>query len=67
MLCDSFQELTVIEKRDLIGSLAHAVMNDDECFELGCKLLNHAQKKGILDNVVILPERTDSSSINDLA
>lgn len=56
MICDSFNKLTVIEKRDFIGSLAHAAMNDEECFKCATRLLNYAQRKGILDGVIHNPE-----------
>lgn len=54
-LCEKFEQLNVFEKRDFIGSLNHACMNDDICFELATRLLNYAQNKGVLNGVIINP------------
>jgi hypothetical protein len=54
-LCKQFENLTVIEKRDFIGSLSHCAMNDEICFEMAARVINYAQKKGVLDGVLINP------------
>jgi hypothetical protein len=59
MICPSFERLNVIEKRDFIGSLCHAVMNDESCYKSASRILNYAQAKGVLDGVVINPPPTE--------
>jgi hypothetical protein len=66
MNCQSFQQLSVKEKIEFIGSINHALMNDEELFTDGCQLLNKAQKKGVLNNVTILPEREETNALNHL-
>lgn len=55
MLCESFFNLIPMEQRDYIGSLVHAVMNDENLFLDGQKLIKKAQKKGLFENVKINP------------
>jgi hypothetical protein len=58
MLCNSFQNLSVKEKVEFIGLLSHAVMNDEHSFIIGSELINKATRKGIFENIVINPPRT---------
>jgi uncharacterized protein YdeI (BOF family) len=55
MTCNEYQELTAIEKRDYIGSLIHAAINDSDLFKEGQKIINVAIAKGIFEGVVINP------------
>jgi hypothetical protein len=56
MLCESFEKLTPKERSTYIGELAHAVMNDEDCWLLGNAIIEGAKAKGIFDTVKILPQ-----------
>jgi hypothetical protein len=56
MLCEKYAALSIHEAREYIGALLHACQSDQQCFELGAKIITLAQRKGVLDNVKILPE-----------
>ena len=56
MLCQKFADLNSLEKVMFIGELTHACMNDDHFKEMGDLIINYAKKKGIFENVTILPE-----------
>jgi hypothetical protein len=62
MLCKSYFELTPVERILFIGELTHACMCDDDLYELGKKLIELGMKKGIFNNVNILPE---DNKLND--
>ena len=53
--CESFRKLSMKEKIEFVGKLNHVIQNDEQCFRAASKMLNHAQDRGILDDVVINP------------
>lgn len=61
MICKKFAELTPKEKVLFIGELTHACMNDDDLYALGIEIINEANRKGILENVKIMPDNNDDS------
>ena len=56
MICKSYDELTVIEKVQKIGQIAHIMQADEKYFWLCDDLIKQATHDGILDNIKILPE-----------
>lgn len=55
MICKNFSELSSLEKFMFVGRLTHACMNDNEFFDLACKIINDAETKGLFENVKFMP------------
>ena len=55
MICQKYQDLPIDARLKLIGSIVHAIQNDDTFFELACKAIEKAYDRGIFDGVKILP------------
>lgn len=58
MLCESFDILSHKEKIEYFGKLLHAVQSSDKLFVLGQSIIRQAEEWGVLDDVVILPDRS---------
>lgn len=54
-LCEKFLNLSRLEQIEMVGKIVHAIQNDTTCFDVACDLLNHAERCGIFENVVINP------------
>ena len=55
MLCEKYNRLLPIERVMLIGELVHAMQSDNQFFEMSLKIIKTAKRKGLFDNVKILP------------
>lgn len=55
MICEKYQNLTPVEQIVMVGQIVHAMQNDDEMFDFVKKIIFLADRRGILDNVTILP------------
>lgn len=55
MICEKYDALTTKEKIDYIGKITHAVMNSNNLFHIGTKLIEAAEAYGMFDNVTINP------------
>lgn len=55
MLCEKYDRLTPVERVMLIGELLHAMQSDNEFFDKSVKIVRTAKRKGLFDNVKILP------------
>ena len=51
-----YQELTIIEKIELVGKLVHAIQSCDTSFEFAQQLLKEAENRNLFLNVKILPD-----------
>jgi hypothetical protein len=58
MNCKNFQDLTIIEKTELIGKVVHVIQNDEKFFGLAKLMIADAEKEGLFKDVKILPEST---------
>lgn len=56
MMCEKYEELTVVEKIRLIGAVVHCLQSDNALFIKALKLIDEGNKKGILDGVTFIPE-----------
>jgi hypothetical protein len=65
--CSSYQKLTTVEKVTLIGELIHCIQSDEYCLLTAKGMVNAARRRGVLDNVQILPERVEENSLITLA
>ena len=63
MICEKYEELTVLERIRLIGAVIHCLQSDDELFKRALELVNKGAKKGVLDGVSFLPEDYEDFSI----
>lgn len=61
MLCKSFDELTIVEKVKLIGKLNHLVQTYEGAFIEAKSMIDKAEKEGLFEDVVILPEKTEDN------
>lgn len=57
---NKYQNLTIVEKIDMVGKLVHAIQADNEMFELAEKLLTKAEEKGLFINIKILPNGNEN-------
>ncbi len=55
MLCESFSNLSPIEKIKFIGELVHACQVSESFFKNGQDIIALAKKEGTFDGVTILP------------
>lgn len=51
MNCESFIELTVVEKAELLGKLIIATQTDPDAFRAANRIVNRCKKKGVYDRV----------------
>lgn len=56
---NKYQNLTIVEKIDMVGKLVHAIQADNEMFELAETLLIKAEEKGLFINIKILPNENE--------
>lgn len=56
MLCEKYSRLTPVERVMLIGKLLHAMQSDNDFFDSSVRIIRAAKKKGLFDNVKILPQ-----------
>lgn len=59
MICAKYENLIPIERSKMIGEVVHALMSDDSLFDMALELIDLGKRKGVFDDVTILPE--DSS------
>lgn len=52
---NNYQNLTIVEKIEMVGKLVHAIQSDNEMYSLAEKLLTKATEKGLFINIKILP------------
>lgn len=55
MNCKSYQNLSVAEKIDFVGSVVHMVQNDEYAFHIAKTLINVGTVQGAFKNVKINP------------
>lgn len=55
MICEQYQKLTPKERTEYIGQLIHSCMCDAQLFKMGEKIIELAEKRGVLDGVKINP------------
>lgn len=65
MVCQKFSEKNPLDKVMFIGELTHACMNDDNLHDMGIALIEIARKKGLFDNVKIMPSSQNDVDINE--
>ena len=63
MLCEKYNRLLPIERVLLIGELLHAMQSDNEFFDKSVRIIRTAKRKGLFDNVKILPDLKNDSEI----
>ena len=56
MLCEKYNRLLPIERVLLIGELLHAMQSDNDFFDKSVRIIRTAKRKGLFDNVKILPD-----------
>ena len=56
MICNSYNQLTIIEKTQFIGKLMHLIQSEESAFLLADNLLRKADSEGTFNKVVILPD-----------
>lgn len=64
MNCPEYTSLSVVEQYQLIGKLCHLAQNHPEYFLKAQQMIKQAEKKGLLNDVVILPEQTQITNPN---
>ena len=55
MICNSYNQLTIIEKTQFVGKLLHLVQSKESAFLIADNLLREAGAEGCFDKVIILP------------
>lgn len=55
MICHSYDQLTIIEKTQLVGRLTHLIQNDEAAFLVADELIKKAECNGLFDKVIIFP------------
>lgn len=63
MLCEKYERLLPIERVMLIGKLLHAMQSDNEFFDKSVRIVRTAKKKGLFDNIKILPNLEEDTEI----
>lgn len=53
MLCSKYDEMEHTEQKLYTGSLIHCVLMDNEMFEMGKKLIEAGNKKGLFNKIKI--------------
>lgn len=66
MICTKFEELTHKEKIELIGKVVHSIQSDNQLFIIGQAIIRQAEERGVLDDVIILPNATLINDQNTL-
>lgn len=55
MNCNSWQNLSVKEKVDMVGELVHAIQNDEAAFIAAVAVISNCKWRWVFDGVVINP------------
>lgn len=59
MNCEKYQELTIVERRELIGKIVHLMQCDSQFFDSITSIIRAAEQVGKLDNVKFLNNDTN--------
>ena len=59
MICETYEQSTPKERTDYIGKLVHAVQSSDQLFSLGEEIIRQAERRGLLENVIINPSENN--------
>lgn len=54
-LCQSFEDLTPLEKSNYIGSICHLFQSDEDYYQKGLAMIRQATKRGLFEGVKINP------------
>ena len=55
MICNSYNQLTIVEKTQFVGRLIHIIQSEENAFNVADTLLKKADAEGWFDKVTILP------------
>lgn len=55
MICKKYENLTIIEKVQMVGKLLHAMQSSNELFDKAKWIIEVAELQGMFDKVTILP------------
>ena len=56
MICNSYNQLTIVEKTQFVGKLIHLIQSEESAFLAADSLLKIANDQGLLEKVTILPK-----------
>ena len=66
MLCEKYESLEPLDRSRLVGEVVHCLMNDNTLFDIAKEIVNLGYKRGLFENVKIMPEHdTNISRISD--
>lgn len=55
MLCEAYLALTPLEQSTFVGKIVHLIQSDGAFFDLGQKLIEKGENKGLFKGVTINP------------
>lgn len=55
--CNSYQKLTIHQKKQLYADILIAMQENEECFYQCLVIIDYARSKGVYNNVKIITER----------
>lgn len=56
MLCEKFEKLSIIEKRELIGKMTHLVQTYEWAFNFAEWMVQKSTEEGLFEGIEISPE-----------
>lgn len=65
MICKSYENLNVLQQREMIGKIVTAMQMDDKIFKYVDFIIKLAERQGTLDAVTICPDGI-STALSDL-
>lgn len=51
MICKSFEELTIVERRELIGKITHLVQTYENAFSVLQSIVRQAEQAGLFEGI----------------
>lgn len=68
MNCQAYTDLSIMEQRQLIGSIIHLLQNDSNSFIAISSMVRNAESEGLFEGVKIMPPAPDkhNETFNEL-
>lgn len=66
MICKEYEELSIIEKTQLIGRAIHLIQNQSEAFLATLSMIRQAENNGLFDNVIIIPDNFNQENNTEI-
>lgn len=61
MICKSYEELTVVEKREMIGKITHLIQTQEHLFQAMASMIRQCENSGMFEGVSFNEEENQTT------